>query len=341
MVAIAAATAGVVAVVAFGASLSHLVDTPSLYGWTFDAVGIPTDRSDAVRADPGVASVAEVRAQLSLQIGGDPVNGYAIKPLEGDVDAPIVRGRAPQSLDEVALGADTMSHAGVGIGDRVSIGGQNAEQKMRVVGQAVFLTDQDAYPLADGALVSFDAAERLGSPDTFDTLGITFASGDHHATEQRLSKLAPDDFARPRPPAEVEKLEQVRRLPEFLAAFMVLLGVVAVAHAMVVSVRRNRRDLGVLRALGFRRRDVALTVTWQAIAIAVVGVVVGVPTGVFIGRALWHAIANGIGIRAVADVPLIALALVLPATVAVAVVAALLPAWKAARMHPTELLRSE
>ena len=59
--AIAAATAGVVGVIAFSASLDHLVHTPALYGWTFDAVGVDAEHVDAVRADPGVAGVAQVR----------------------------------------------------------------------------------------------------------------------------------------------------------------------------------------------------------------------------------------------------------------------------------------
>jgi predicted lysophospholipase L1 biosynthesis ABC-type transport system permease subunit len=340
MAAVAAATAGVIAVMAFSASLDHLVHTPALYGWTFDAVGVGTEHADAVRAERGVAGVAQVRAQLSLVVAGDPVYGYAIRPIEGDIAPPIVRGREPRARDEVALGADTMSRAGVRIGDRVLVGGQDGRRRMRVVGQAVFLTDQDAYPLADGALVSFDAAEELGSPDSFDTLAIKFEPGDRDAAEQRLAKLG-DDLSEPRPPSEIEKLQQVSRLPEVLAGFMVLLGVVAIGHAMIVSVRRNRRDLGVLRALGFRGRDVGMAVTWQAIALAVAGVVVGVPAGVFVGRYVWRAIADGIGVRPVATLPLVVVAIVVPAAVLVAVLAALVPARRAARMPPTELLRSE
>jgi hypothetical protein len=340
--AIAAAIAGVVAVVAFGTSLGHLVDTPALYGWTFDAVGIATDHVDAVRGDGGVAGVAEIRAQFIVQVAGDPVNGYAIRPIEGDVAAPIVRGREPRTVDEIALGSDTMAHAGVGIGDRVHVSGQDSQGTMRVVGQAVFPTDEDAYPLADGALVSFDAADKLGTTDdSLGTLAITFRPGDEAQATRRLSKLTDDGLSRPRPPAEIEKLEQVRRLPELLAGFMVLLGVVAIAHAMIVSVRRNRRELGVLRALGFRGRDVGVTVAWQAVALAVVGAVVGLPAGILVGRFVWRAVADSIGVRAVPALPALALVVVVPAAVLVAVLTALLPARRAARMHPTELLRSE
>jgi putative ABC transport system permease protein len=341
MIAIATATAGVVAVVAFGAGLQHLVNTPSLYGWTFDALGIDEANADAVRADPDVLATALVRAQLSLQVAGNPVPGYAIRPIEGDVAFPIVRGREPRAPDEVALGADTMHQTGVELGDEVAVAGSDARRTMRVVGQAVFLTDQDAYPLADGALVDFEAAEELGSPDSFQTLGVRFRPGGEDAAKARISKLARTDFAFPSPPAEIEKLQQVRRLPQYLAVFMLLLGVVAVVHAILVSVRRRRRDFGVLRALGFRARDVGWTVTWQAAALAAVGGAIGLPLGVLLGRAVWRAVAHGIGVRAVPSIPVLVLAVVIPAAVLIAVGAALVPALRAARMHPTDLLRSE
>jgi len=142
-------------------------------------------------------------------------------------------------------------------------------------------------------------------------------------------------------PAEIEKLEQVRRLPQVLAAFMVLLGLIAIAHAIVVSVRRGRHDLGVLRALGFRGRDVGATVAWQAVALAVVGGAIGIPLGVLVGRFVWRAVAEGTGVRTVYELPAVAVLLAIPAAALIAVLAALIPARRAARLHPSELLRAE
>ena len=87
---------------------------------------------------------------------------------------------------------------------------------------------------------------------------------------------------------------------------MVLLGLIAIAHAIVVSVRRGRHDLGVLRALGFRGRDVGATVAWQAVALAVVGGAIGIPLGVLVGRFVWRAVAEGTGVRTVYELPAVA-----------------------------------
>ena len=49
---------------------------------------------------------------------------------------------------------------------------------------------------------------------------------------------------------------------------------------LAASVRRRRRDLGLLKALGFARRQLAAAVAWQATVAAVIGVVIGIPLGV-------------------------------------------------------------
>ena len=96
IVATATAIAGVVSVLGFGAALQHLVDTPALYGWVFDAVGVDVSHVDAVRRDPDVTSVVEATAQLTLRVDGHPVLGFALRPVSGPADFPIVRGHEPR-----------------------------------------------------------------------------------------------------------------------------------------------------------------------------------------------------------------------------------------------------
>src|SRR5262245_31538584 len=249
--AIAVAMAGIVAVLAFGGGLRHLLDTPSMYGWGFDAIGIDDARLADVRADPDVIAVAKYRAQLPLRVNDKPTVGFAVEPIVGDIGPSLVAGRAPRARDEVALGVDTMHRAGVRIGDTVRISGTKSGMTMRVTGEAVFPTDTDGYPMADGGLVDPGVIEELGRGDSFSGLAVRVRPG-ADAVYERLQKfIGPDSsLSRPAPPSEVEKLRQVDALPRVLAAFLAVLGIVAVAHALIVSVRRRRRDFGVLRALG-------------------------------------------------------------------------------------------
>ena len=69
---------------------------------------------------------------------------------------------------------------------------------------------------------------------------------------------------------------------------------VALGLTLVASVRRRRRDLALLKTLGFTRNQLAETVAWQASVAAVIGVVIGVPVGIALGRWLWDLFARAI-----------------------------------------------
>ena len=67
---------------------------------------------------------------------------------------------------------------------------------------------------------------------------------------------------------------------------LALFGAATLTHLLVVSVSRRRREIGLLKVLGFVNRQVASAVIWQATTLALVGIVIGVPVGVLAGRAI-------------------------------------------------------
>ena len=80
-------------------------------------------------------------------------------------------------------------------------------------------------------------------------------------------------------------------LPFALGAFLVLLAVGAVGHALATAVHRRRGELAVLRALGMTRRQSRLVVVTQASVLAAIGLAVGVPLGLALGRLVWRLVA--------------------------------------------------
>jgi ABC-type lipoprotein release transport system permease subunit len=133
----------------------------------------------------------------------------------------------------------------------------------------------------------------------------------------------------------------VQWLVRSLAALLALLALLAVGHSLVTSVRRRRRELAVLKTLGFDRRQVRSTVAWQASTLACIGLVLGIPAGLFVGAAVWRPVADGLGVTSSPPFPALAVMLVVPAAFAATNLLAFLPARAAARIRPAVALRAE
>jgi len=112
-------------------------------------------------------------------------------------------------------------------------------------------------------------------------------------------------------------------------------------HLLMVSVARRRRETGLLKSLGFVRRQVAAAVCWQATTVALIGIAVGAPIGIEAGRVLWRVFATNFGVAAVPVVQPLLLAVLAAGAPAAANVLAAVPALMAARSHPGQLLRAE
>jgi predicted lysophospholipase L1 biosynthesis ABC-type transport system permease subunit len=129
--------------------------------------------------------------------------------------------------------------------------------------------------------------------------------------------------------------------PLIFGLVVALFGVATLIHFLVVSVARRRREIGLLKALGFVRRQVALSVSWQATTIVLVGILFGVPVGLALGRVVWRLFAENLGVF---PVPVVNGWLILFIALGALVVANLLsigPAVIAPRSPSATLLRAE
>jgi ABC-type antimicrobial peptide transport system permease subunit len=181
--------------------------------------------------------------------------------------------------------------------------------------------------------------------DGFAQAIVTFDDGiSASEAASRVEAAAPGSvsiYSQPSPPPDVANLSAVRSLPPALAAFLFLLAVAAVGHALATSVRRRRHDLGTVRSLGFLRRQVGQAVVIQSGTLLAIGVVAGTPIGVALGRVVWRVVADGLGVEAAPAVPVVILAALVPAAAVVAVVVATLPARTATRLRTVDALRAE
>lgn len=349
-----------VAAVTFGVSLQHLVDTPVQQGWNWDVVVGNPNSQPALMGDPIAGSLhEEMTRRLStnkhvgtfsglalgdaITIDGHLVEIAGIDPANGSVFPPIVQGRPPNADDEIVLGRDVLTQIHKQIGQRVTMGAGPRHLSMNIVGQSLQPTAGDlSARLSRGGVVTMAGFERLlpGTPV------LQFLVRYRPGTDRRAAFVSLlDDFGReilrPYPGGEVGDLARVDFLPYVLAGLLVVLAVGGLALTLVSSVRNHRRDLAVLKTLGFLRRQVSATVAWQATTVAVGAIVVGLPCGLALGRWTWRLVARSIGSVAPPVVPLGAVLLIVPATVLIANLLAGGPSWTAGRVKPAEALRSE
>src|SRR5207237_7027957 len=134
---------------------------------------------------------------------------------------------------------------------------------------------------------------------------------------------------------------RVQGLPLVLAGLMAALAAATLAHLLVTSIRRRGRELAIVKTLGFVPRQVRTAVAWQATTLALAAMAIGVPLGVAAGRWAWIVFARGIGIVPAPEVPILVLLLLVPGTVLVANLIAVVPGEVAARLRPGRALRAE
>ncbi|MFZ0249652.1 MAG: FtsX-like permease family protein, partial [Acidimicrobiales bacterium] len=142
-------------------------------------------------------------------------------------------------------------------------------------------------------------------------------------------------------PAEIANYKTIGLTPAILVTGLVLGAIAALALTLVASVRQRRRDLALLKTIGFVRRQLAAAVAWQATTAAAVGIVVGIPLGIVIGRWLWDLFAEQINAVPYPTVSVSSVVLVAVGTVLLANVVATFPARTAARTPTAIMLRAE
>jgi ABC-type antimicrobial peptide transport system permease subunit len=147
--------------------------------------------------------------------------------------------------------------------------------------------------------------------------------------------------ASPQEPVELVNFGQSVSFPLLFGIALSLFGAATMMHLLLVSVNRRRTEAGLLKVLGFLRRQVAAVVGWQATVVALAGIAAGVPLGVAAGRVAWRLFATNIGVVPVPVVPAAVLAVLACGVLVAANALAAIPAWLAARSRPAELLRAE
>ncbi len=370
----AIAVAATVAALVFGSSFRHLLGTPAQYGQDWQQ---ELDFSFGGVSQPIVARIASIQPGLTgyaagnygqVSINGTVVPAVGVDPFRGAGYVTMLSGHAPMAVDEIALGAETLRELHLRVGQRIPVRTSaltsstftaKRPRMMTIVGVAVLAAFGQgslvATDLGSGAVVQANvlsvADPQTGcTHDCFNFVLARYRRGTSPRAEvasltaaTRLIGCPPQvcQVISDQKPSDVRNYTAVSDTPLVLGVALALLAVGTLAHVLVTSVQRRRRDLAVLKVLGMGRPQLLSVVLWQACAISAVALAVGLPAGALAGRWAWTLFAVSAGVPADPVVSVLELLAVIPVTVAVACLVAAIPGRAAARVRPAPALRAE
>jgi Na+-transporting methylmalonyl-CoA/oxaloacetate decarboxylase gamma subunit len=358
----------VTATVTFGASLQTLVAKPALYGWNFTyelngggglgdipAAGAAT----MLNRDPYVQAWSDIYFG-TLQIDGQNVSAMGTNP-RAVVGPPLLSGHAFDTPNQVVLGAATLAQLHKKLGDTVEVGAPGAATtRLKIVGTATLPTigieGATHLEMGSGAVLSYKlipAHERdiYDVPSGPNAVLVRVKPGVNHAAAlSSLNNILTKLDAKACCGAQVDGVERPAQIinygalgstPAVLGGALAAGAIVAMGLTLIASVRRRRRDLALLKTLGFTHGQLAAAIAWQSSVAVGIGTIVGVPLGIITGHLLWDLFAREINAVPQPTVPVLSVVLIVVGSLVLANVVAAIPGRIAARTSTGLLLRAE
>jgi putative ABC transport system permease protein len=363
------AVAALAATIVFGASLSNLVATPRLYGsnWQVDLGNVPTrvlrPMVTALQHNREVTRVTFGGSGKYVDINGVPVQSVYVDDAKGPLVFSLIDGHHVSNAGEIDVATSSLAAARAHVGSTVKVTvinlkGKTLSQRFVVAGSVAIPPDFDIGGPGDGDVVLLSGLESLACSSTsqsnpcIQAINQKLAAGNSwnveigvvagpagRATVRRLDHQYAPFVNIETLPTNLVNFGQAVDFPLLLGGTLALFGAAMLVHLLFVSVSRRRRQFALLRVLGMYRRQVAATLCWQSVSVSLIGVVLGVPLGVAVGRSVWHEFATKLGVVPADVVSVAGLVALVAGILVAAVVLSLIPSILSTRVQPAEALR--
>ena len=323
---------------------------------------IPATVLDQLRAVPGAANVTGAVSSVdgARVVGRDGkvvtsfgAPRFGVNWTGDDPYVTMQTGRGPRADDEVAINGGLAKATGYDVGDRIDVLTLQPRQTFTVVGVFGYYGNRDS--LAGETMVAFTTpvAQRLliAAPNSFTSIDLRAAPG---VTQQQLRDRVVAALGsgyqvktgEQLAAAAGDELDQGLRFFSYVLlgfAFVSLfVGVFLILNTFSIIVAQRTRELALLRAMGASRAQVVGSVQTEAVVVGLVSSVVGLGLGIGIGRLLaWlyaTFLGGGVTLTPLA-VPASAVISSFAVGILVTMVAALLPALRAARIPPVAAMQ--
>jgi putative ABC transport system permease protein len=309
-------------------------------------LALPTETARRVRAVPDVSVAAALNAQQVQADGEHMVTLYGVEPADFDrvweMDWAAGGGDLLDELeaDKAILEEQTAKSLGAGVGDTIRVGtveGDTADLEVTgiyrdpiilggmVVGDATY----DAlFPKEQ--LFTIIAGARPGSDLAATKKAIQAALADVPTAEVRTTEEYKDSI--------VGMVNQLLNLLYGLLAMSVVISLFGIINTLVLSVYERTREIGLLRAIGSSRTQVRSTVRYESVITSILGGLMGI----VVGTVFAYVVTTRFGGQGITfSVPVTQLVVFLFLAIVVGVLAAILPARRAARIDILEAIHYE
>jgi len=247
----------------------------------------------------------------------------------------LIEGRQVTRPNEIVLGKVASENYKTGVGDLMTLFGN----RYRVVG--IFETGA-AFEDGAGMLGLREAQRLLNRPRS-----VSFIFVDVKDPKQAETVRAA--IAHRYPEAQVSlssqfaedsgDIESMNAMIDVIGVLALLVGGIVVANTMMMSIHERTREIGTLRAVGWRKRRILGQVVQESLLLCFVAGVFGSISGVILVMLLVKVpVVSGM-LSAKWDVGLFAQAV--GVALLIGLIAGIYPAWRASRMQPVEALRYE
>ncbi|HXH78923.1 ABC transporter permease [Nocardioides sp.] len=307
----------------------------SLVGQPF-STGIGSEMA----AVPGVQSVwAERFVYTQLDGEGQAIAAAEPAVMRDGLHVDLVDGDlADLGGDTVLLDEEYADDEGLGVGDDLEVGLADGPHTMRVVG--VFAENPLLFsPIVTTTQTLIAAGHR--DSDNFLIIDSDGRDGVKSALEA-VVKDSPIVTVKDQEGLAAEQRKPIDQLVLMIFALLglaLLIAVLGIVNTLALSIIERTREIGLLRAIGVSRPQLRRMVTLESVVIAVLGAVLGVVLGIGFGIALMHALREE-GLEVI-SVPFGQLVTFLVVSVVIGVLAAILPARRAAKLDVLRAIGAE
>ena len=297
---------------------------------------LPETLDERITGIEGVDDVARIFIRVTEVEGRESTLVFGYDPSELAVQRlVVVAGRQPRG--EEALVGDTTARAiGVAPGDTVDVEGT----KLRVAG----LYHSGNRFVDSGIVLPLKTVQRLADrPGEVTTFGVAVTLGRRPEDVARLIERRVPGVLAVTEPGGVVKVDTSSRLiidaGWIFSLLALIVGGIGVMNTMAMSVIERIQEIGIMRAVGWRKRRIALLILSEATGIGLLALALGLLLGYLAAEAFTS--RGSISVLAEPDFTAGVFAWGLAFALGVALIGALYPAWRAVRLRPIEALRQE